>query len=153
MHMAAVTCEPSRVVLKLMHMAAVTCELLNGCIETHANGCCHLWTVHWLYSNSCTWLLSFVNCSMGVLKLIHMAAVTCGLFIGCIVTHARGCCHFWTVHWLHCNSCTWLLLHVDCSLVVLKLMHMAAVTCELFIGCIETHAHGCCHLWTFHWLY
>ena len=54
------------VVLKLMHMAAVTCELLNGCIETHANACCH------------------VDCSWVVLKLMHMTAVP-----------------LWTVHWLY----------------------------------------------------
>ena len=68
-----------------------------------------------------------MNCSMVVLKLMHMVTVTSGLFNGCIETHANGCCH------------------VDCSWVVLKLMHMAAVTCGLFIGLIETHAHGCCH--------
>ena len=42
---------------------------------------------------------------------------------------------------------------MNCSMVVLKLMHMAAVTYELFIGCIETHAHGDCHFWTVQWLY
>ena len=114
-------------------MAAVTCELFIGCIETHANGCCHLWTFHWLYCNSYTGLQSLVDCSLVVLKLMHMAAVTCELFNGCIETHA--------------------LLLVDYSLVVLKPMHMAAATCELFIGCIETRAHGCCDLWTVNWLY
>ena len=45
------------VVLKHMHMVTVTSGLFNGCIETHANGCCH------------------VDCSMVVLKLMQMAAV------------------------------------------------------------------------------
>ena len=107
-------------------MAAVTCGLFIGCIEPRAHGCCHLWTVHWLYWNSCTWLLSLVDCSLVVLKPVHKAAVTCELFNGCIETHALSL--------------------VDCLLVVLKLMHMAAVTCELLNGCIVTHAHGCCHL-------
>ena len=61
--------------------------------------------------------MSVDDCSWVVLKLMCMVAVTCGLFFGCIETHAHGCCH------------------VDCSFVVLQLMHMAAVT------------------WTVHWLY
>ena len=70
---------------------------------------------------------------MVVLYLMHMAAVTCELFNGCIETHALSL--------------------VDCSLVVLKLMCMVAVTCELINGFIETPAHGYCYLWTVHWLY